>query len=65
MISNRRSNFSVAAGVISWREKQVYRCDNSPDRSEQLANNVDVDKKHQWFEQLGGSVSLLHGVRSG
>jgi hypothetical protein len=55
----------VAAGVISWREKQVYRCDNSPDRSEQLANNVDVDKKHQWFEQLSGSVSLLHGVRSG
>ena len=42
MRSRRRSNLSVLAGVISAVEKRLYRCDDSPNDSEQLANELGI-----------------------
>jgi hypothetical protein len=62
--SIRRSNVSAAAGVISPPEKQVYRCEDSPDRSDKLAQECDINKIEKMFDGAIGCVSLLHGVRS-
>jgi hypothetical protein len=62
--SNRRSNLSVLAGVISDREKRLYRCEDSPEDGDQVACEPKFQVTEELFKQTQRCGNLLHGVRS-
>ena len=50
--SNRRSNLSAVAGVISLLEKTVYRCNDFPNDREQVTNELWLEVIKKPFEEL-------------